>query len=159
MLHSHRRPLRHRCRLIAATLGVGALLCAAALTTAAQEVALDAAAQEIARGEWTNKGYDIHGAWRIVARDDGVRYIVFDDDFKTRSGPDLKVFLSPRALSEINDRTAAPDSVEIGALQAHAGAQEYAIPADLDLAEYRSLLIHCKAFSHLWGGAEIHAAP
>ena len=108
----------------------------------------------LASGGWVNKGYDIDGRWEIVARDDK-RYIVFDDDFQTRSGPDLKVYLSSRPLAALSDRTVAPNSVEISPLKAARGAQEYEIPADLDLAEYRTVLIHCKKFSHLWGGGAI----
>lgn len=116
---------------------------------------LPAAATEIlASGQWTNKGYDIHGEWKIVARDGG-RYIVFDDDFKTRSGPDLKVYLSSRSLAVVTGETAASGSVEIAALQSPHGAQEYEIPVHLNLDDYRSLLIHCKAYSHLWGGGQI----
>ncbi len=113
-----------------------------------------AAAETLASGAWTNKGYDIDGQWKIVARDGG-RYIVFDDDFKTRSGPDLKVFLSSRPLASITGGTVVPSSVEIGPLKSHRGAQEYEIPARVDLDAYRSLVIHCKAYTHLWGGGEI----
>ena len=113
-----------------------------------------AMAETLAGGDWTNKGYDIHGNWKIVAQN-GKRYIVFDEDFKTRSGPDLKVYLSSRSLAALSDKTVASSSVEIAPLKSARGAQQYEIPAHLDLADYRSLLIHCKAFSHLWGGGNI----
>ncbi len=115
---------------------------------------LHAAAQTLASGEWVNKSYDIHGGWEIVKRG-GNHYIVFDENFKTRSGPNLNVYLSPRPLGALSDNTVAPNSVEIAPLKSPLGAQEYEIPASLDLTEYRSLLIHCKTFSHLWGGATI----
>ena len=111
-------------------------------------------AETLAGGTWINKSYDIHGSWKIVARDDA-RYIVFDEDFKTRRGPDLKVYLSTRTVAEVSDRTVAASSIEIAPLQSRKGAQEYEIPEDLDLADYRSLLIHCKSYSHLWGGADL----
>ena len=114
----------------------------------------DATAETLASGEWTNKSYDIHGTWKIVAQN-GKRHIVFDEDFKTRSGPDLKVYLSSRSLAAVTDGTVASSSVEIAPLKSARGAQEYEIPAALNLADYRTLLIHCKAFSHLWGGAQI----
>jgi len=81
-----------------------------------------------------------------------VRTIEFDDDFKTRRGPDLKVYLSKLTVEELTDSTVAANSVEIAALQSHRGAQIYEIPAALDLDDYRSVLIHCKRFAHLWGG-------
>ena len=118
------------------------------------EAQTEAESETLASGDWTNKGYDIHGNWKIVAQN-GKRYIVFDENFKTRRGPDLKVYLSSRPLASVTDRTVEPNSVEIAPLKSARGAQEYEIPPDLDLGDYRSLLIHCKAYSHLWGGAKI----
>lgn len=109
------------------------------------------AVQTIAAGAWVKSSYAIAGRWSIVARD-GKRYIEFDDDFKTRRGPDLKVYLSTRAVEELTDATVAANAVEIAELKRHRGAQVYEIPAALDLADYRAVLIHCKRFSHLWGG-------
>jgi len=109
------------------------------------------AVQTIAAGAWVKSSYRIAGRWAIVARD-GARYIEFDDDFKTRRGPDLKVYLSTRAVEELTDSTVAANSTEVAALKSHRGAQVYEIPAALDLNDYRSVLIHCKRFAHLWGG-------
>jgi len=124
------------------------------ITPAVSRDTAQGAMQMLAGGTWVNKGYDIHGRWKIVARD-GSRYIEFDRDFKTRRGPDLKVYLSSRPLEALTDRTVAPNSVEIAPLKAPRGAQEYEIPAHINLSEYRSLVIHCKRFSHLWGGGAI----
>lgn len=124
------------------------------ITPAVSRDLAQGAMEMLAGGTWVNKSYDIHGRWTIVARD-GKRYIEFDRDFKTRRGPDLKVYLSSRPLEALTDRTVAPSSVEIAPLKAPRGAQEYEIPAHINLGEYRSLVIHCKRFSHLWGGAEI----
>lgn len=105
----------------------------------------------IAGGAWVKSSYAIAGRWSIVARGDK-RTIEFDDDFKTRRGPDLKVYLSTRRVEELTDATVAANSTEIAALKRHRGAQVYEIPAALDLNDYRSVLIHCKRFAHLWGG-------
>jgi len=121
-----------------------------ALTGHLAQAAADAV-QTIAAGAWVKSSYRIAGRWSIVARD-GVRTIEFDDDFKTRRGPDLKVYLSKLTVEELTDSTVAANSVEIAALQSHRGAQVYEIPAALDLDDYRSVLIHCKRFAHLWGG-------
>lgn len=109
------------------------------------------AVETIAAGAWVKSSYAIAGRWSIVARGDK-RTIEFDDDFKTRRGPDLKVYLSTQRVEALSDGTVAANSTEIAALKHHRGAQVYEIPARLDLAEYRSVLIHCKRFSHLWGG-------
>ncbi len=134
----------NRYSLLAALLGIALLVAPLSQSLA----------ETLAGGTWINKSYDIHGSWKIVARDDA-RYIVFDEDFKTRRGPDLKVYLSTRTVAEVSDRTVAASSIEIAPLQSRKGAQEYEIPEDLDLADYRSLLIHCKKYSHLWGGGDL----
>jgi len=112
------------------------------------------AGEILARGEWSGVNFPIRGSWEIVSQD-GVRIIRFDKNFKTRKGPDLKVYLSPDPLALVKERNVASRSFEIAALAAHRGAQQFEIPPHLDLAEYRSLLIHCKAYAHLWGGADI----
>ena len=134
------------------------LAAANATTAAAADItdnsAGNATGEIIAGGEWTNKGYDIHGKWRIVKANAALT-LYFDEDFKTRRGPDLKVFLSPYSLAAVTGKTVTPVAVEIGPLKSPRGAQQYEIPADIELREFRSLLIHCERFSHLWGGAEL----
>lgn len=123
---------------------------APAVTRSLAQSASEAVAT-IAGGVWVKTSYSIAGRWSIVARGDK-RTIEFDDDFKTRRGPDLKVYLSTRAVEALTDGTVAANSTEIAALKSNRGAQVYEIPARLDLNDYRSVLIHCKRFSHLWGG-------
>ncbi|MGR3984315.1 MAG: DM13 domain-containing protein [Gammaproteobacteria bacterium] len=112
------------------------------------------AAEILASGAWNGVNFDIRGNWEIISQD-GARYIRFDKNFKTRKGPDLKVYLSPDPVALVKERSVASRSLEVAALAAHRGAQQFEIPAHADLADYRSLLIHCKAYAHLWGGADI----
>ena len=109
---------------------------------------------EIAGGTWTTKGYAINGGWKIVAREDK-KIIVFDERFKTRKGPDLKVYLSRIAITEIKGEHVVQSSVEIGPLTSRKGAQEYEIPEHVNVSDFASLLIHCQAYAHLWGGAAL----
>jgi len=137
--HSFLAPLR---RAIAAT----ALAVAVATGTASL-----AAAQQ---GSWTGVGFDIRGSWSIV-EEGGQQFVVFDEAFSTKSGPDLHVLLSPRPLSQLTDEDAAEGALVLGKLQSNSGAQRYQIPAGTDLSAYDSLVIHCVKFGHLWGGAGI----
>ena len=67
-------------------------------------------------------------------------------DFATSNGPALKVYLS-----------AAPASgpgggfdehfVDLGDLKGNIGSQNYAIPAEVRLDRYRSVVVWCKRFS------------
>ncbi len=105
-------------------------------------------------GTWVNKQYKIKGAWEIENRN-GQTVIKFKDGFKTKGGPDLKVFLSKKNISDVNGKNATTDSILISTLKNKKGDQEYVLPANIDINDYASLLIHCEAFSVLWGGTNI----
>lgn len=105
-------------------------------------------------GTWVNKQYKINGAWEIEDRD-GQTIIKFKDGFKTKGGPDLKVFLSKKDIKDITGKNATADGIFISKLKSKKGDQEYVLPQDIDIDDYASLLIHCEAFSVLWGGANI----
>jgi len=109
---------------------------------------------EITSGTWTEKGYAINGGWKIVNRDNK-KFIVFDEDFKTKKGPDLKVYLSRKSIKDVKGGNVVQSSVEISPLISHKGAQEYEIPDNVNLNDFASVLIHCKAYAHLWGGAAL----
>ena len=46
-------------------------------------------------------------------------------------------------------------SINIGELEKTKGTQEYEIPANINLAGYGSVLVHCEAYSVLWGGGDL----
>ena len=126
----------------------------AGLVAITMSTSLLAGEPELASGEWVKKGYDIDGGWKIIQRD-GQKLIVFDDDFRTRKGPDLKVYLSKLPIDTLRDSEVAESSVKISPLKSNKGAQEYTIPAGIELDEYSSVLVHCEKFSHLWGGGDL----
>ncbi|MEX1173015.1 MAG: DM13 domain-containing protein [Chloroflexota bacterium] len=75
------------------------------------------------------------------------RYHLRLDDFSVRNGPDLYVYLSP-------DPDGYEDAaVEIGVLKATDGSFGYDLPDGTDPDRYRSALIWCKQFSHLFAVA------
>jgi hypothetical protein len=69
------------------------------------------------------------------------------EDLVVTNGPDLYVYLS-------TDKSAS-DSVGLGKLKANIGNQNYLIPAGTDLSKYDTVLIWCRAFSVLFGSAEL----
>ncbi len=108
----------------------------------------------IDQGAWQEKGYSIKGEWQIVQRDNQ-KFIVFNEDFKTKKGPDLKVYLSKVGIQGLDGDRVNSSSVKISPLESHKGAQEYLIPESVNLDDFKSLVIHCEAYSHLWGGADL----
>lgn len=117
---------------------------------------LPAGAQEkvLHQGSWTKKGFAIEGTWKIV-EEGGQRFVVLDDAFRTKSAPDLKLFLSPREPGKISSLDATDGAARIGELPSNRGAQRIAIPAGVDLGRYRTLVLHCEQYSKLWGVAPL----
>ncbi len=89
----------------------------------------------------------IHGAEgsaTIYELPDGDRVLRFED-FRSKNGPDLHVYLSTEAPTSTFAGLGA-DEIHLGALKGNVGNQNYDIPADVDLSEYRSVVIYCVPF-------------
>lgn len=113
-----------------------------------------AKAESAVQRPWVEKQYDIKGGWDIVQRGDQT-VIRFNNNFKTKNGPDLKVFLSKQNISNVNGNTATHDAVLLGALKSPRGEQEYVLPKGISVKDFQAVLIHCEKFSVLWGGGAI----
>jgi hypothetical protein len=87
-----------------------------------------------------------HGTASIVEVEPG-RYHLRLADFSVRNGPDLFVYLSP------DEDGYADDALELGKLKASDGSFGYDLPDGVDPAHFRSALIWCKQFSHLFAVA------
>ena len=130
-------------------------LCAANLAHAAEPVVTSVAMTDTTlSGDFTKRTYGIKGDWQIV-KENGQTILRLSDDFKTKRGPDLKIFLSPKKLGDVTGTTATDNAVRLGVLRSNKGSQDYIIPAGVDLSQFGSVLIHCEAFSKLWGGADL----
>ena len=122
----------------------------------AQETALSHSENTAASNHsFVKRHYSISGNATLVETETGTE-IVFSDDFETRSGPDLKVYLSKLPLSQLKDKNVDENSLKIGVLKSKQGAQSYSLPKGVSLTEYKSVVIHCEAFSKLWGGFDIN---
>ncbi|MEO0983442.1 MAG: DM13 domain-containing protein [Pseudomonadota bacterium] len=105
-------------------------------------------------GSWTRKSQRSRGTWSIVEAN-GVLTVVLDDEFQTRSAPDLKIFLSPLSAADANGDNATNGSRLVAELSSNRGAQSYTIPDGTDLSSFSSVLIHCEQFSKLWSAADL----
>jgi len=105
-------------------------------------------------GNFIKKKKSIKGGWSVV-QENGQTIIRFAGDFKTKNGPDLKIFLSPQTIQAVNGKTATAGSVNLGKLKSTNGTQDYLVPAGVNLANFNSVLVHCEAYSILWGGGAL----
>jgi len=128
-----------------------------AQTVYAAPVDAEAIASSVAKSENQNfikKKYKIKGQWKVI-QENGQTVIRFSDDFKTKKGPDLKIFLSPQSVGDVTGETAINGAINIGVLKSNKGAQDYILPAGVSLTDFSSVLIHCEAYSVLWGGGNL----
>jgi hypothetical protein len=88
------------------------------------------------------------GTARLIETSPG-SFTVRLEDFAVRNGPDLFVYLSP------SSKGYAKGAVELGRLKADRGNQNYAVPADVDVSEAKSVVIWCKQFSVLFATAPL----
>jgi hypothetical protein len=99
--------------------------------------------QFIGAGDGT---HNAEGIAREISLEDGTKFIRFEN-FKVTNGPNLFVYLA-------TDKNVS-DFVDLGALKANIGNQNYEIPDGTDLAKYKTVVIWCKAFSVLFGSADL----
>jgi Electron transfer DM13 len=100
-------------------------------------------------GNFVGAGDGFHnaeGVAKVIQLTDG-NYILRLENFKSTNGPDLYVYLS-------EDKTNA-DIINLGRLKGNIGNQNYPIPAGTDLSKYNTALIWCRAFSVLFGSAQL----
>lgn len=108
----------------------------------------------ISNGTWTKKSFTSKGAWSLDVID-GVTTISLDEKFSTRNAPDLKIFLSPLSAKEVKNKTAVEGSLLIAPLQSNKGSQSYIVPEGTDLSNYKSVIIHCEAYTKLWSASDL----
>lgn len=100
-------------------------------------------------GNFIDAGDGFHkaeGVAKVIDLTDGRTFLRLEN-LKTTNGPDLYVYLSTgKDASEI---------VDLGKLKGNIGNQNYEIPAGTDLSKFNTVLIWCKAFSTLFGSAQL----
>src|SRR3990167_5378985 len=90
-------------------------------------------------------GHPASGAVKIL-RGEKTSYIRYEN-FKTINGPDLYVYLA----KDLD----AKEYVNLGAIRATEGNVNYEIPTDVNLQDYKYVMIWCKAFGVLFNYADI----
>ena len=100
-------------------------------------------------GNFIDAGDGFHkaeGIAKVIDLTDGRTFLRLEN-LKTTNGPDLYVYLSTGKD--------ASDIVNLGRLKGNIGNQNYEIPIGTDLSKYDTVLIWCKAFSTLFGSAQL----
>ena len=110
---------------------------------------MSASSNETLIGNFVGAGDEFHiaeGLAKIIQLADGTDILRLEN-FKATNGPDLYVYPS-------TDKTNA-DIVNLGRLKGNIGNQNYLIPAGTDITKYNIALIWCRAFSVIFGSAQL----
>jgi hypothetical protein len=97
---------------------------------------------QLANGTFESLAHAGSGTAAIVELEDGTRVLTFDD-LSTDNGPDLRVYLVAGAATS----GSVGEFVDLGGLKGNQGDQQYKIPADVDVSQFTTVAIWCRAFS------------
>ncbi len=115
--------------------------------------------QVVRSGELISHEHPTSGRVRIIQQPDGTRVLRIED-LDTTNGPDLRVWLIAAPVRDGRDGWFVfkdYDHLELGALKANRGNQNYLLPASADLDEFQRVTIWCKRFAVSFGAAALTA--
>ncbi|WP_427008165.1 DM13 domain-containing protein [Pseudarthrobacter sp. H2] len=118
-----------------------------------------AAPRELVKGELISHEHASSGTVRILELSDGTRILRFEG-LDTSDGPDLRVWLSDAPVIEGTAGWHVFDDgayLDLGALKANKGDQNYEIPPRATLADYSSVSIWCARFAVSFAAAELNS--
>ena len=122
-------------------------------TTASTTVAQAMQGTAADSGTFKAGEHPTQGTVRVVT-EKGKRYLEFDQSFKTDNGPDLYVILHRSDAPPVSG-IKKKDYVSIARLQNTSGVQRYAIPNNVNLADFRSVAVWCRKFNATFGYAPL----
>ena len=108
----------------------------------------------IASGNFVKQEKSTTGKAKIV-NINGQRYLEFDKGFRTGNGPDVKVILHRNSSVPLNIREG--NYITLGRIKSFNGKQRYAIPNNVNLANYKSVGIWCEEFNATFGFASLRS--
>ena len=134
-----------------ATSGFAALEAVRADSMMKPSMSMKKVEQPIASGRFVASEHPTTGMATVIMMN-GRKYLKFDRTFKSDSGPDLYVLLHRQGTPKDYKKE---DYINLGRLQKVAGSQLYAIPADADIATFKTAVIWCRQFNATFGFANL----
>ncbi len=124
------------------------------MRSSAIAMAHDAARDKLYIGTFHSNAHETKGVATIYQLDDDRRVLRLTE-FSTSNGPDVRVYIV--AATDVQEEAAAKRAgiVDLGALKGNIGDQNYDVPAELDLNQYRAVSIWCRRFSVNFGAAPL----
>ena len=95
------------------------------------------------------------GSGAATVFEQGDERVLRFEDFTVTNGPALHVILSKHPAPS-NRSEVGPDYRDLGSLKGNMGNQNYQIASDIDLSEYRSVVIYCMPFHVVFATATLN---
>jgi hypothetical protein len=110
----------------------------------------------VATGNLTGIAHKTSGKVLILRTAEGGQVLRLEN-FRTSNGPDVRVYLVKGANAANSDfiKAGGDNFVDLGALKGNIGDQNYTIPANVNLDEYKSVSIWCRRFAVNYGDATL----
>ena len=111
-----------------------------------------AEASTLKQGKFKNDAKRVSGVAKIIKKANGKRVLQLDKDFQSGRGPDVFILLHQQAkpTQYRNNYTAVG-----GPLKTFSGTKEFEIPAEVNLAEVKSVVVWCREFNVTFGYAPL----
>lgn len=94
--------------------------------------------------------------WELVADGNITRFLRLEQGFEVGRGPDLRVYLSIAVEPQTPEEMLAQNTaVQVGALKGNTGAQNYLLSNDVDITQYRSVVIFSQEFQRIFSYAPL----
>jgi Electron transfer DM13 len=111
----------------------------------------------IAKGSFKSLAHETKGTASIYQLGNGKRALRLTE-FETSNGPDVHVYLTAAEVEKGSDAIKAAGFIDLGSMKGNKGDQNYDLPADVDLNQYKNVTIWCARFGVNFGEAAL-AAP
>lgn len=109
----------------------------------------------LAEGQFIDRSHIGEGTAVVLTDGSDERFLRFEDDFAIDNGPDLNVYLVAGADADSDAGLFDDDFIDLGDLTGNIGSQNYAIPTDVDLDIYDTVVIWCVRFGVAFNAADL----
>ena len=118
-----------------------------------EDMSTSTAPAVLSTGEFVTVAHEGMGAVKVIRLGGTNGTIVRLENLDVLNGPDLRVVLSKS--SDVEKAGHLGDHIELGKLKGNKGNQNYIVPAGVDVSEYGSVVIYCKAFGVVFNSANL----
>lgn len=109
---------------------------------------------QLTRGELRSLEHATSGVALVLELEDGSRFLRLEG-LETSNGPDLRVIITDRPVSDDWHVWDDGEYVDLGPLKGNIGSSNYQIPRGVDLSRFRTAVVWCRRFSVGFGVAPL----